>query len=177
MSSRISGRIMELKVTRRCSGSRAEVAGLESRQPGDPPPTITLKAPSAAASSPRPMCASAQPLEPEKTLLEITDLSEVCAIARVPEHQAGRMKPGTIAHIKVASLPDEKFDGELLRFGTEADRESGTIDAIFKLPNPNLTHPPGHEGGVFHRAEQTGRCDERAPLRAAGGGRITRLCM
>ncbi|MCB1211724.1 MAG: hypothetical protein KDK97_20555, partial [Verrucomicrobiales bacterium] len=44
-------------------------------------------------------------------------------------------KPGTVAHIKVAALPTEKFDGELLRFGTSADKASGTIDAIFRLPN------------------------------------------
>ena len=83
------------------------------------------------------------PLEPETPLLEITDLSTVFAIARVPEQQAGRMKPGTVAHIKVPALPEEIFDGELMRFGTEADRESGTIDAIFKLPNPNLSIRPG----------------------------------
>jgi hypothetical protein len=46
------------------------------------------------------------------------------------------MKPGTVAHIKVAALPTEKFDGELLRFGTSADKESGTIDAVFRLTNP-----------------------------------------
>ncbi len=45
------------------------------------------------------------------------------------------MQPGTTAHIKVAALPNEKFEGTLLRFGTSADKESGTIDAIFRLPN------------------------------------------
>jgi hypothetical protein len=45
------------------------------------------------------------------------------------------MKTGTVAHIKVAALPNEKFNGELLRFGTSADKASGTIDAIFRLPN------------------------------------------
>ena len=53
------------------------------------------------------------------------------------------MKPGTVAHIRVTALPDEPFEGELLRFGTEADRQSGTIDAIFKLPNPNFSIRPG----------------------------------
>ena len=143
VSSRISGRIVELMVA---PGDAVEagqaVARLESRQPGDPPPTITLKA-SGSGLVTKGEVALGQPLEPETTLLEITDLSEVYAIARVPEQQAAMMKTGTMAHIKVASLPDEKFDGELLRFGTEADRESGTIDAIFKLPNPNLTIRPG----------------------------------
>lgn len=143
VSSRIPGRITALNYTVGDEvAAGAEVATLESRQPGDPPPSIVLKANSKGIVT-KAEVAQGQPLEPEQTLMEITDLAEVWAIARVPEHQAGRMKTGTMAHIKVASLPDEKFDGELLRFGTEADRESGTIDAIFKLPNPNLTIRPG----------------------------------
>jgi multidrug efflux pump subunit AcrA (membrane-fusion protein) len=143
VSSRIPGRIVELKaVLGDAVEVGQEVARLESRQPGDPPPTITLKA-SAGGLVTKGNVALGEPLEPEATLMEITDLSEVFAIARVPEQQAARMKLGTVAHIKVASLPGEKFDGELLRFGTEADRENGTIDAIFKLPNPKMTIRPG----------------------------------
>lgn len=136
VSSRIPGRIIELKVS---PGDMVkvddEVAKVESRQPGDPPPVISLKAPLAGLVT-QVDSRLGDPIGPEKALLEITDLSEVYAMARVPEHQAGRMKPGTVAHIKVAALPTEKFDGELLRFGTSADKESGTIDAIFRLTNP-----------------------------------------
>ncbi|MDB6154713.1 MAG: hypothetical protein JWL90_3166 [Chthoniobacteraceae bacterium] len=135
VSSRISGRVIELKAT---AGDQVtagqEVARLESRQPGDPPPTITFKAPIAGLVT-KVNAHLGDPLEPDKALMEITDLSEVHAVARVPEHQAGGMKPGTLAHIKVAALPNENFDGELLRFGTSADKQSGTIDAIFRLPN------------------------------------------
>jgi multidrug efflux pump subunit AcrA (membrane-fusion protein) len=111
-----------------------EVAKVESRQPGDPPPVIALKAPLGGLVT-HVDARLGDPIDPEKAMLEITDLSEVYAVARVPEHQAGRMKPGTVAHIKVAALPNEKFNGELLRFGTSADKASGTIDAIFRLPN------------------------------------------
>jgi cobalt-zinc-cadmium efflux system membrane fusion protein len=135
VTSRVPGRIMELKVI---PGDQVqagqEVARLESRQPGDPPPSIMLKAPIAGLVT-KVDARLGDPLEPDKALLEITDLTEVYAVARVPEHQAGSMKPGTIAHIKVAALPNETFDGELLRFGTSADKQSGTIDAIFRLPN------------------------------------------
>lgn len=135
VSSRIPGRIMELKAN---PGDQVkagqEVARLESRQPGDPPPSIMLKSPIAGMVT-RVAAHLGDPLEPDKALMEITDLSEVYAVARVPEHQAGGLKPGTVAHIKVAALPNESFDGELLRFGTSADRQSGTIDAIFRLPN------------------------------------------
>ncbi len=143
VSSRIAGRIVELKAALGdVVAVGQEVARLESRQPGDPPPSIMLKA-AAGGIVTKGNVALGEPLEPEATLMEITDLSEVFAIARVPEPQAGSMKPGTVAHIRVASLPDDNFEGELLRFGTEADRGSGTIDAIFKLPNPNLTIRPG----------------------------------
>ena len=143
VSSRISGRIMGLNFTLGDSVSAdAEVAKIESRQPGDPPPTITLKAPISGIVT-KSAAALGNPIEPEAPLMEITDLTEVFAIACVPEHQAGAMKPGTIAHIRAAALPNEKFDGELIRFATEADRETGTIDAIFRLPNPGLTLRPG----------------------------------
>jgi multidrug efflux pump subunit AcrA (membrane-fusion protein) len=135
VSSRVPGRIMEMKAI---PGDQVQagqdVARLESRQPGDPPPSILLKAPIGGLVT-RVEARLGDPLEPDKALLEITDLSEVYAVARVPEHQAGSMKAGTVAHIKVAALPNENFDGELLRFGTSADKQSGTIDAIFRLPN------------------------------------------
>jgi len=135
VSSRIPGRIIELKISPGDTVKLGdEVAKVESRQPGDPPPVIALKAPLGGLVT-HVDARLDDPIDPEKAMLEITDLSEVYAVARVPEHQAGRMKPGTVAHIKVAALPNEKFNGELLRFGTSADKASGTIDAIFRLPN------------------------------------------
>ncbi len=143
VSSRISGRIVELNVSPGDTVHTDQVvAKVESRQPGDPPPIISLRAPAAGLV----MSSDARlgdPAEPEKALLEIIDLSEVYAIARVPEHQAGTMKAGTKAHIRVAALPEGDFAGELLRFGNSADRESGTIDAIFRLQNPKGLLRPG----------------------------------
>ena len=142
VSSRIPGRVIEIKAT---LGDLvlvgADVARIESRQPGDPPPSVILKAPLGGlvtASDAR----IGEPVDPDKALLEITDLSEVFAVARVPEHLAGKLKAGAVAHIRVSALPDEKFDGTLLRFGTAADKESGTLDAVFRLPNPSLTLRP-----------------------------------
>ena len=142
VASRIPGRVMEIKtILGTMVQAGADVVRLESRQPGDPPPSIWLKAPAGGlvtTSDTR----LGEPVEPDRALLEITDLSEVYATARVPEHLAGRLKVGTPVHIHVAALPDENFDGTLLRFGTAADKASGTIDAIFALPNPGLTLRP-----------------------------------
>ncbi|MEK7952658.1 efflux RND transporter periplasmic adaptor subunit [Luteolibacter soli] len=143
VSSRISGRIVELGVS---PGDTVQanqvVAKVESRQPGDPPPVIDIRA-SAGGIVMSSAARLGEPAEPDKALLEIIDLSEVYAIARVPEHQAGTMKAGTKAHIRVAAVPGGDFDGELLRFGNSADRESGTIDAIFRLPNTGGLLRPG----------------------------------
>ncbi|MEZ5301348.1 MAG: efflux RND transporter periplasmic adaptor subunit [Verrucomicrobiales bacterium] len=143
VSSRIEGRILELSATLGDSVEKdAPIAKIESRQPGDPPPTITLSAPIGGLVT-RSDARLGDPVDPNSPLLEIIDLGEVYAVARVPEHQAGKMQPGTVAHIRVSALPDEAFDGELLRFGTEANRESGTLDAVFRLPNPSGKLRPG----------------------------------
>ncbi len=135
VSSRISGRITGLSVSPGDTVTAGqEVAKIESRQPGNPPPTIGLTAPIGGFVT-EVYSRLGDPAEPDKALLEIIDLSQVDAHARVPEHQAGRMKIGAKAHIRVAALPDQTFEGELLRFGTSADSKSGTIDAVFRIPN------------------------------------------
>lgn len=137
VSSRISGRIVDLTVAPGDTVQAGdEVVAIESRQPGSPPPVIALKSPISGLVT-RMDTQLGDPVEPDRAILVVTDLSEVYAVARVPEHEAGRMKPGTKAHIKVSALPDEPFQGELLRFGTSADKQSGTIDAIFRIKNSN----------------------------------------
>ena len=140
VASRVAGRIVELKTTLGTMvEANADVLRLEGRTnalplPWEKAPTSGLVTESAARIG--------EPVDPDKVLLEITDLAEVYATARVPEHLAGKLKLGSVAHIAVAALPGEKFDGTLLRFGTAADKASGTIDAIFSLPNPSLTLRP-----------------------------------
>ena len=142
IASRIPGRIVELKTTfGTMVQAGTDAVRIESRQPGDPPPSVWLKTPTSGLITTS-VARIGEPVDPDKTLLEITDLGEVYAVARVPEHLAGKLKPGSLAHIAVAAISDEKFDGTLLRFGTVADKASGTIDAIFALPNPNLTLRP-----------------------------------
>lgn len=142
VSSRIPGRITEIKaILGTVIQAGADVARLESRQPGDPPPSIWLKAPTGGLVTSN-EARIGEPVEPDKALVEITDLSEIYAVARVPEHLAGKMKGGTEAHIRVSALPEKIFEGTLLRFGTRADKTSGTVDAIFALSNEDLQLRP-----------------------------------
>ncbi|MBK1828238.1 efflux RND transporter periplasmic adaptor subunit [Haloferula rosea] len=143
LSSRIAGRIVEILAYEGDVVEKGQtLVRVESRQPGDPPPVIDLKAPIGGlvtASHVR----IGEPVQPDRELMDISDLKEVWAIARVPEYRAAAMKPGSRAWIRVTATGDEKIEGELLRFGTAADRESGTIDAIFRVPNEAMRMRPG----------------------------------
>jgi cobalt-zinc-cadmium efflux system membrane fusion protein len=142
VSSRISGRVIGLLAQEGDSVEKGQVlVRVESRQPGNPPPTIELTSPISGLLVDSHIRIG-EPVEPDKEMLDISDLSEVYAIARVPESQAAKLAPGSTAHIKVPALGDEMIDGKMIRFGTTADRESGTIDAVFKVPNPGLRLRP-----------------------------------
>ena len=138
LSSRISGRVIGLEAREGDTVEKDQIlVRVESRQPGNPPPVIELKAPIGGLVV-ESHIRIGEPVEPDKELLDISDLTEVLAIARVPESQASKLKPGSKAHIRVSALGDQSLEGEMIRFGTSADRESGTIDAIFKVANPGL---------------------------------------
>ena len=142
VSSRISGRVIGLEAQEGDTVEAGQVlVRVESRQPGNPPPVIELKAPIGGLLV-QSHVRIGEPVEPDKELLDISDLSEVLAIARVPEHHAAQLAPGSKAHIMVAALGDQIIEGEMLRFGTSADRESGTIDAVFRVANPGLRMRP-----------------------------------
>ena len=142
LSSRVSGRVISIEAQEGDVVEKDQIlVRVESRQPGNPPPTIDLRAPIGGLLV-ESHIRLGEPVEPEKELLDISDLSEVLAIARVPESQAAQLKPGSKAHIRVSALGDLALEGEMLRFGTAADGASGTIDAIFKVANPGLKMRP-----------------------------------
>jgi multidrug efflux pump subunit AcrA (membrane-fusion protein) len=138
LSSRIPGRITAITVQEGDTVTAGQpLVTVESRQPGDPPPSVQLKAPMSGLVV-QSHVRLGEPVEPEKELLDISDLGEVWAVARVPQHHAGQLKAGSRAHIIVPALGSEKIDGEMLRFGTTADPTGGTIDAVFRVANPGL---------------------------------------
>jgi len=143
VSSRVAGRVVDLKVIAGDHVTKGDVVvKVESRQAGDPPPTITLLAPASgivAESHVR----LGEPVEPSSELLDILDLTKVWAIAKVPQTEAGKLKPGSRARIRIPALESGLFEGELIRFGTTADQAAGTLDAIFLLDNEADQLRPG----------------------------------
>ena len=143
VSSRIPGRALEVKAHIDTPVNRDDaVVILESRQPGDPPPRITLTAPmSGLVSAVR--VVPGQPVTPDESLLDIVDLREVHAVAAVPEHLAGRLRPGQRAHLRIPAAPDRAFEADLAHLGAEADSDTGTLEAAFHVANPDLVLRPG----------------------------------
>lgn len=143
VSSRIPGRALEVFVRHDHPIEKGQVAlTVESRQYGEPPPTIQVTAPISGLVSAANVVPG-QPVEPESILAEILDLSEVYALARVPDHLAGRLEPGQRARIVVAAAPGKVFEAVLEHFGAIADAESGTVEAAFHVDNPGFVLRPG----------------------------------
>jgi len=143
LSSRIAGRVKSLEVN---PGQSVEagmpVISIESRQAGNPPPTITLDAPIDGLISEIDV-QSGDPVEPDRHLLDVTDLRQVMAVANVFEHDAGNLKAGMQARIRVPAFRDRVFEGRLAYLGTEVDRQNATLPVFFEIDNPDLLLRPG----------------------------------
>lgn len=144
VSSRIAGRVVGLVVAPGDAvAADADLVRVESRQAGDPPPIIALRAPIAGTVTTL-SAHLGDPVEPAASLLEITDLSEVDAVARVPESAVGRLRVGeTRARIRLTAFAGETFEGKLVRLGAAADPSTGTLAAHFRLSNPDGRLRPG----------------------------------
>ena len=142
VSSRVPGRALTVSAhidTKVEKG--AEVAVLESRQPGDPPPSVRLLAPISGHVS-KVNIAPGQPVEPADSLVEILDLSSVHAVAALPEHLANRVQLGQKGHIRATGYPDKEFVAQIEHLGTEADAAAGTIEVAFHVENPEALLRP-----------------------------------
>lgn len=143
VSSRIAGRALEVPIKHDHAIAKGDLAVVvESRQVGNPPPAVELIAPISGLVS-AVHVVPGQPVDPDKPLAEILDLTKVYAIARVPEHLAGRLQRGQRAHITVAAASGEVFPAELEHLGAIADPASGTMEAAFRVANPALKLRPG----------------------------------
>lgn len=143
LSSRIPGRIIEVLEHKGDFVKKGDVLlRIESRQPGDPPPVIDLKAPGDGLVI-RSEGHLGAPVEPDKELMEILDISTVWAIARVPQHQAAILKDGLTARIRIPALGTEEKVSTFLRLNADEEPDASTVGAIFELPNPGSALRPG----------------------------------
>lgn len=137
LSTRIAGRVIDLKAFIGDPVKQGQVlATLESRQPGNPPPKIELKA-SISGTIVETHIKKGQPVEPENELLDIADRSELWAIAHIPEDYVSMIPVGSTAKIYIPALGSDKLEAKLLKYDIEANHDTGTLNAIFPIPNPD----------------------------------------
>jgi multidrug efflux pump subunit AcrA (membrane-fusion protein) len=137
LSSRAAGRIAEVLFHKGELVTKGDViARVESRQAGNPPPMIELKAPASGLITDSQTHLGA-PVEPDATLMEILDLSTVWITAKIPQNDASILNEGLTAKIRVPAIGNKELTAKFLRLGVDADAQKGSIDAVFALPNPN----------------------------------------
>lgn len=144
LSSRIAGRVVGLTASPGDTIAQgAELVRVESRLAGDPPPVVALSAPISGVVTALNIHLG-DPVEPSASLLEITDLSVIHAVARVPESALGRLRiEETTTRIRLAAFPAETFTARLTRLAATADPATGTVEARFMVENPDGRLRPG----------------------------------
>ena len=163
LSSRIPGRVVgnRLKIGAHV-GKGEELVLLESRQPGDPPPTVWLTAP-ADGTIIAVNTSLGAPVEPSDRLAEIADLRVIYLIATLPQATAGKIRQGTKARVRFPIRPDKEYTATLLKFaacpcpdpacalgqdvstrpGQTEGADLNTAGVVFTIENPDNQLRPG----------------------------------
>ena len=81
--------------------------------------------------------------EPSARMFTIADLSRIWVMAQVFERDAVNVSLGTLAHVTVAALPGEEFDGGVALVGRQVDPGSRTVPIRIELANPGGRLRPG----------------------------------
>ncbi len=81
--------------------------------------------------------------EPSAPLFTIADLSRVWVLAQVFERDAVNVQVGSTAHITLAALPGQEFDGRIALVGRQVDPGSRTLPVRIEIANPTGLLRPG----------------------------------
>ncbi len=149
VSSRISGRVVEVKVSDGTFVKKGEpLVEVESRQVGDPPPHVQYAAPISGVVTDRHVV-SGDTVEPDKHLLEIVNLDEVYAEGRVYEGQTSLVKTGQKVRVVVESYSDETFEGTLELLSGALDPETRTLSAWVRIKNAEQKLRPNMRATLY----------------------------
>ncbi|MGC6458311.1 MAG: efflux RND transporter periplasmic adaptor subunit [Akkermansiaceae bacterium] len=115
---------------------------VESRQPGNPPPVIPLRARRDGVVIAAEVI-EGKPIDPDDALFTIADRSLMWVTAEIPEQRAAAIKIGSRARVAFPAIDAAPIEATLLRFGVKADASAGSVHGIFELPNPSGRLSPG----------------------------------
>ena len=143
VSTRIEGKVESILVN---VGDRVtrdqKLAVVQSRQIGNPPPTIAITAPIAGVVDER-LVAPGEAIEPNKPLFHLAELSQVIVLAEAYEEDVGKVALGQEARIHAFAYPGESFTGRLSFLGQQLDPEKRTLPVWIAVANPDSRLKPG----------------------------------
>jgi cobalt-zinc-cadmium efflux system membrane fusion protein len=144
VSLRISGNVQAVYVNLGDSvRAGQELALIESRTVGNPPPTVVVPAPADGIVDARNITVG-QSVEPNSTLFHLSDRSRMRVIGKVYEEDIGQVHVGQPAFVKLLAYPNELLSGTIGFIGPTLDPETRTVDVWILLDNkqgllkPNL---------------------------------------
>jgi multidrug efflux pump subunit AcrA (membrane-fusion protein) len=87
--------------------------------------------------------AAGELVDKSKELFTISDPAQVWVVAEVKERDAGSLRVGQEATFEVLSYPGERFHGNIVRLGSEIEKESRTLEGRIEVDNGDGRLKPG----------------------------------
>jgi multidrug efflux pump subunit AcrA (membrane-fusion protein) len=186
VSTRIDGKVESILVNVGDRVSRGQkLAVIQSRQIGEPPPTITVTSPIAGVVDDR-LVAPGEAIEPNKALFHIADLSQVIVVADAYEEDVRKIALGQDVRVHALAYPGEPFTGTVSFLGQQLDPEKRTLPVWITVANPDSRLKPGmsakavlvlkRSGGVLSvPAEALVDAGGERFVFVDGGGKLTRV--
>lgn len=123
------------------------LAEIESRQIGDPPPTINVYASMSGIVTERNLFVG-ESVDPGRVMFRISDLSKVHVKGQVYESDVSKIKAGQKARVYLEAYPDESFTGTIKFLGGELDEKTQSLPVWFVVDNPELKLRPNMRAEV-----------------------------
>jgi len=89
-----------------------------------------------------------QIVQPAEVAFMVADLSNVWAIADVPEESSGKLHKGMEVIVKIPALPDQEIHGKLSYVSPIVDPATRTVQVRMDLPNPRGIFKPAMLAGM-----------------------------
>lgn len=84
----------------------------------------------------------------DEQLFKITALDPLLAVLHVPEHEMVKLRVGQPAIIQADAVPNEQFDGKILRISPVVNPETGTFKVTIAVHNISPKLKPGMFGRI-----------------------------
>lgn len=148
VSVRINGSVTKIDVDLGDTVKKGQqLAIIQSRLVGDPPPSVAILAPMTGLIDARNVNLG-QSVDPTTILFHISERTQLLVVAQVYEEDAGKVKVGQHVKIHALSYTDRVFEGTINLVEPNLDTLTRTINIRILLSNPdNLLKP-----GMFVRA-------------------------